>query len=144
MMAEQDDRPDVTVIELANRLGELDRLHAFFEGISRKAGWPERLHEQLILSCDELLTNTISYGFPQGGDHFITLSVTADASFVEVRLEDGGVPFNPLAQPEPDLTLSLEERGVGGLGIFFVTQLMDEVVYERTESGNVIILRKMI
>jgi serine/threonine-protein kinase RsbW len=61
-----------------------------------------------------------------------------------VRLEDEGMPFNPLEQDEPDLTLNVEERAIGGLGIFFVRRTMNEVVYERTETGNRIILRKTL
>lgn len=132
------------VIRLDNRLDELGRLHAFFEEIGERANWPDRLKFDMTLSCEELLTNTINYGFPQGGRHVITLSVQSFPAQVEVRLEDGGVPFNPLEFGEPDVSLDLEQRSVGGLGIFFVRRLMNEMIYERTETGNRIILRKLL
>lgn len=135
---------EIAFIQLANHLGELDRLHAFFEEIGLRFDWPARLKWDLTLACEELLTNTISYGFPQGGKHSITLTVRYHPGLIEVRLEDDGMPFNPLEQDEPDLTLSVEERAIGGLGIFFVRRTMNEVVYERTETGNRMILRKML
>lgn len=124
------------VIRLTNRLSELDRLHAFFESCGSRHGWTDKLKGQLVLACDELLTNTISYGYPQGGEHEIVLSVRALPGIVEVTLEDEGIPFDPLQKDEPDITLGLEERDVGGLGLMFVKRLMDELQYERTDTGN--------
>lgn len=137
-------RTEVAAMELANRMDELERLHGFFEEIGMRANWSERLRFDVTLSCEELLTNTISYGFPQGGHHSIKLSVRTDPEGVEIRLEDEGVPFNPLEQEEPDTTLGVEERMIGGLGIFFAKRRMNEMVYERTDTGNRIILRKTI
>jgi serine/threonine-protein kinase RsbW len=102
------------------------------------------LKRDITLSCEELLTNTITYGYPEGGDHHITIVVSVEPGQVEVRLEDDAIPFNPLEREEPDITLSVEERPVGGLGIFFVKRIMNEVIYDRTETGNRIILRKIL
>ncbi|MFC7147965.1 ATP-binding protein [Cohnella cellulosilytica] len=140
----EEGRTGEAVIRLDNRLDELERLHAFFEEIGARANWPDRLKFDMTLSCEELLTNTINYGFPQGGRHVITLSVQSSPSAVEIRLEDEGVPFNPLEFEEPDLSPDLEERRIGGLGIFFVRRMMNEFIYERTDTGNRIILRKTI
>ncbi|WP_182302475.1 ATP-binding protein [Cohnella cholangitidis] len=137
-------RTETAVIRLANHLGELDRLHAFFEEIGLRTSWPDKLKWELTLACEELLTNTINYGFPQGGRHLITLGVSAEQGLVEVSLEDEGIPFNPLEQEAPDLSLDIEERAIGGLGIFFVKQTMDEIYYERTDSVNRVILRKTV
>ncbi|MFD0674022.1 ATP-binding protein [Cohnella sp. GCM10027633] len=124
------------VIRLTNSLGELDRLHEFFETCGTRFGWPAKLNGQLVLSCDELLTNTISYGYPQGGEHAIVLSVRSLPDVIEVTLEDEGIPFNPLLKDDPDITLGLDEREIGGLGLMFVKRLMDELHYERTDTGN--------
>lgn len=144
MTDKEEDRTEEAVIRLDNRLDELERLHAFFEEIGVRSNWPDRLKFDMTLSCEELLTNTINYGFPQGGRHVITLSVQSLPAIVEIRLEDEGVPFNPLEFKEPDLSLDLEERTVGGLGIFFAKRLMNEFIYERTDTGNLVILRKTI
>ncbi|MNI86181.1 Serine/threonine-protein kinase BtrW [compost metagenome] len=98
----------------------------------------------MTLACEELLTNTINYGFPHGGRHLITLGVSTGQGRVEVSLEDEGVPFNPLEQEAPDLSLDIVEREIGGLGIFFVKQMMDEIYYERADSVNRVILRKTV
>jgi serine/threonine-protein kinase RsbW len=137
-------RIEVAAIQLTNRLSELDRLHAFFDEIGHRSSWSDRLKRDITLSCEELLTNTITYGYPEGGDHHITIVISAEPGQVEVRLEDDAIPFNPLEREEPDITLNVEERSVGGLGIFFVKQMMNEVIYDRTETGNRIILRKIL
>ncbi|MBN2982764.1 ATP-binding protein [Cohnella algarum] len=80
----------------------------------------------------------------RGGEHSIRLSVSPARAFVEIVLEDDAIPFNPLEAGAPDLEPSLEERAVGGLGIHFVKKLMDDVSYERTSSGNRLVLVKKV
>lgn len=142
MTESRNGRIEIAEIQLANRLSELDRLHAFFDGIGHQSNWTDQLRWNLTLSCEELLTNTINYGYPQGGDHRIKLVVNTEPGRIEVRLEDDALHFNPLEQKEPDITLSVEDRAIGGLGIYFVKRMMNEVIYERTQTGNRIILRK--
>ena len=143
-MNQENNATEVGVIQLANRLSELDRLHAFFEELGHRSSWAEKLKRDLTLSCEELLTNTISYGFPQGGEHIISLAVHAETGWIELRIEDAGIPFNPFDREDPDISLSVEERDIGGLGVFFVKRIMNEVRYERTNTGNRLILRKML
>jgi serine/threonine-protein kinase RsbW len=146
-MALQNDREGSPVffsLEMPNRLGELESLHLFFERVGLEAGWSDRLCMNMTLACEELLTNTISYGFPQGGDHLLRISVRCSDRQIEVVLEDEGVPFDPLAAGEPDLELSLDDRPIGGLGIHFAKRLMDEMAYERTPSGNRLVLLKKV
>lgn len=131
-------------LELPNRLVELESLHGFFERVGRESGWSDRLRANMTLACEELLTNTISYGYPEEGDHRLQVTVFCSERQVEVVLEDDGVPFDPLTAEEPDLGLSLEERAIGGLGIHFVRTLMDEMAYERTSSGNRLVLLKKV
>lgn len=135
-------RMEVHAIQLDNQLSELGRLHGFFEELSVRESWPARIKWDLTLSCEELLTNTIHYGYPQGGRHPITLTVSMESRQIVVKLEDDGLPFNPLEQEAPDLTQDLENRAVGGLGIFLVRQRTDHMVYERTDKGNRVILYK--
>jgi len=139
-----DDGRRMFALELPNRLSELDSLHRFFERLGREAGWSDRFGMNLTLACEELLTNTISYGYPQGGDHSIRVKVACTDRAVEVVLEDEGIPFDPLAAQAPDLELGLEDRPIGGLGIHFVKRLMDEIAYERTASGNRLTLVKKV
>lgn len=131
-------------IKLCNRLDELHRLNEGLEEIGAEAGWSERAVLDLSLACEELVVNIVNYGFPSGGDHYIDVSIQASPSSVEVKIEDGGVPFNPLqgADPLALLELEIEDRPIGGLGIFFVKRLMDDIHYEYSEGLNRFRMRK--
>ena len=81
---------------------------------------------------------------PEGGEHTFTLDADKEADTVTFVLKDDGKPFNPLEQgPAVDISLDAEKRQIGGLGIFLVQQMMDEVEYQRTPDGkNVLVMRK--
>ena len=128
-------------------LEELALLHTFFDRLGREAGWPEKLTMDLLLCCEELLTNTISYGFAEkrsSEPRQVELSVSRRPGCVTLELSDNATAFNPLLRPDPDLSLDVEDRPIGGLGVYFVKQIMDEIQYEPTASntGNKLILRK--
>lgn len=133
-------------IRLYNRMDELHRLNEGLEEIGAAAGWPERAVLDLSLACEEIVVNIVNYGFPSGGDHCIDVSIHASPNSVEVKIEDGGIPFNPLQKKEPlDLIdLELEDRPIGGLGIFFVKRLMDDIHYEYAEGLNRFCMRKQL
>ena len=90
------------------------------------------------------MVNVIQYAYPDGGEHTFTLDADKEADTVTFVLKDDGKPFNPLTQaPNVDISLSAEKRQIGGLGIFLVQQMMDEVDYQRTPKGeNVLVMRK--
>ena len=130
-------------------LEELGRLHAFFERLGREAGWSDKLTMDLLLCCEELLTNTITYGFAEAlppGSRHAQLTVAAQPGNVTIELSDNAAPFNPLLNPDPDLTLDLEHRPIGGLGVYFVKRIMDELHYESVVPGpgNKLVMRKYI
>ncbi|MUT67119.1 ATP-binding protein [Paenibacillus sp. NEAU-GSW1] len=129
-------------IQLFNRMDELERLNELLESVGSEAGWHPRAVLDLSLACEELIVNIVNYGFPSGGEHTIAVCVKAASEAVEVNMDDGGIPFNPLEEESPDTTLALEDREIGGLGLFFVRRLMDEVHYERTGGRNHLRLRK--
>ena len=91
---------------------------------------------------DELLTNTISYGYDDDEEHRIDLSLRLEGGTLVVEIADDGRAFDPLQAPEPDLGASLEERAVGGLGIYLVRKTMDGVAYRREGGRNVVTLTK--
>lgn len=131
-------------IKLRNRIDELQRLNEGLEEIGAEAGWPERAVLDLSLACEELVVNIVNYGFPSGGEHHIDVIIQASPSSVEVKIEDGGVPFNPLQKADPLalLEFDLEDRPIGGLGIFFVKRLMDDIHYEYAGGLNRFRMRK--
>jgi serine/threonine-protein kinase RsbW len=134
----------VSRVDLRNDLQELNRLNVFLTGLTEQMAIDEKMLFQLNLICDELITNTILYGYAPGeeGQHHIELQVSLFPDHLEVWVTDGGIPFNPLDKEEPDLALGVEERPVGGLGIHFVRQVMDELMYERIDDKNVLRLIK--
>ncbi len=94
------------------------------------------------LSVDELLTNTISYGYEDNEEHRIELTVRLDGDVLEIEISDDGVPFEPTSAKDPDTDAAIEDRPVGGLGIFLARQMMDRFEYKRHEGRNVVTLTK--
>jgi len=91
---------------------------------------------------DELLNNTISYGYQDDGEHTIDVQVDVYPRYLSVVIKDDGIPFNPFSLDDPDITLSIEEREIGGLGVHLVRNVMDDVSYERKVNQNVLTLLK--
>ena len=129
------------VLTLKNNLSELARITEEIGSHGESRGWPSKWVMNLDLSLDELITNTINYSYQDTGEHEIRITLTeADGSLVVV-LEDDGVEFDPFTDaPDPDLDSDVEERPIGGLGVYFVKTLMDEVAYERFDGRNRITL----
>ena len=93
-----------------------------------------------MMCLDELLNNTISYGFQDGEDHQIEVRVELAGKRLLVTLVDDGIPFNPFQMSTPDISLGVEEREIGGLGVHLVRSTMDEVSYKRNVDQNVVTL----
>ena len=126
---------------LKNDLSELARIAEAIEAHGEGRDWPMKWVLNVNLSLDELITNVISYGYEDSGEHEIRITLTERDGTLEVVLEDDGVAFDPLSEaPEPDLAASVEERRIGGLGVHFVKSLMDEVSYERRDGRNCLTL----
>jgi anti-sigma regulatory factor (Ser/Thr protein kinase) len=105
---------------------------------------PASVRRSIHIVLDELLHNTIVYGFAgrKGGE--VTVEVELLADRVSVTLSDDGRPFDPFGRAAPDTTLSVDERRIGGLGIHLVRQMMDEVSYQRRAGRNVVVLAKRL
>ena len=129
------------LLTLKNDLSELARIAEAIEAHGESRGWPVKWILNLNLSLDELITNTVSYGYQDTDEHEIRVTLTDQSGSLVVVLEDDGIAFDPFtAAPEPDLEASAEERRIGGLGVYFVKTLMDEATYERLDSHNRITL----
>ena len=103
---------------------------------------------QIDLAVEEIFVNISHYAYsPDKGTVQIDCSVekTSDApAKLTVSFTDSGKAFNPLAIPDPDITLSVEEREIGGLGIFLTKKYMDSVLYERRDKQNILTFTKII
>ncbi|KAF1086206.1 Sensor histidine kinase YpdA [Sporotomaculum syntrophicum] len=127
-----------------NKLEEIPILAADVEDFAAANNLPAQLNFQVNLCLDELLTNTISYGFPEGGEHEILVTIDLQEKMLVITIQDDGMAFNPLKQSKPDLSLGIDERAVGGLGIHLVRNLMDKIEYRREAGKNILVMEKQI
>lgn len=129
-------------VRIQNRMPELEVVEKQFHEYAARTGIPDNHRQTLSMVMDDLLNNVISYAYPKGGDHVILVDLTLKGSRLVLMIEDDGIPFNPFAADEPDVGLSVEERGIGGLGIHLVRETMDNFHYQRRANKNVVILVK--
>ena len=125
---------------------EVEKLHdvlAFVDELLEAHDCPMKAQMQIDVAMEELFVNIAHYAYPEGaGDAEISVSVTPE--YAEITLTDSGIPYDPLSKPDPDVTLSAEERQIGGLGIFMTKKLMDDIVYEYSDSKNKLTIKKNI
>ena len=118
-----------------------DSLHKFQEYVSSLAGHlPATMATRIELVLEEVLVNLISYAYPDDQPGWIEVSCVRTPDRFVLRIIDSGRPFDPLGIAPPDLTLGVEEREIGGLGIHLVRQLTDRAEYERRGAENVVTL----
>ncbi len=133
---------DQLVVELQGNLSEIPVLAGRIEDFGNRNQVPAKIVGQLNLALDELLTNTISYGFDAARPHRIEVTLTLADGVLTVELVDSGRPHDPFNRADPDITRPIEERPIGGLGVFFVRKLMDRVDYRLVNGQNHITLVK--
>ena len=123
---------------------DLDQLSRLTEEVEEFASAADPLQAQRVcLAIDELLTNVIQYGIEPGNPAAIQLKVTLREDRILIRIEHDGVPFNPFVEAAtPNIHLPLEERPIGGLGVFLVKSLMTSTLYERIGNRNRITLTR--
>lgn len=121
----------------------LNAVLAFVDAELEKLDCPMRAQMQIDVAVEELFVNIAHYAYAPGeGD--ARIAVTADGQDVEIEFRDSGVPYDPLAKADPDVSLSAEERQIGGLGIFMVKKTMDDMMYQYVDGQNVLKIRKRI
>ena len=98
---------------------------------------------KIRLSVEEAAENIVQYAYDDG-QGYVVVSTERIGDNLFITLKDGGVPFNPLEKEDPDISLSAEERQIGGLGIFLCKQLMDSVTYEYADGCNILRMEKRI
>lgn len=124
---------------------ELGQLPVFLDHVRQTTqitGLAEAQGTRLELAVEEALVNVFNYAYArQPNPGAVTCRVGVEADGLTVEIVDEGPPFDPLARPDPDTALTLEQRQPGGLGIFMIRQLTDEVSYRREEGQNVLTIR---
>jgi anti-sigma regulatory factor (Ser/Thr protein kinase) len=128
---------------LSARLENLDSFLAHVRDFASDCGVDVNLLIPVELSLEEVLVNVISYAYPKEVPGAIELGCSWDSQEqLTIQVTDSGAAFDPLAKPDPDTSLSLEERGIGGLGIFLTKKMMDQVSYERSQGKNILTMVK--
>jgi len=106
-------------------MGKLQQLHV-----------GQELEFKVELVLEEVLTNVIHYAYPEEAGEMEVVCTIGDNQDFCFRVTDWGIPFNPLERPDPELSQDISERQIGGLGIYLVRHLVDELSYERHEGKN--------
>lgn len=131
-------------LTLLNRPTELARLQDQLETLARQHGYPPKTLHEVQLAVEELLTNILNYAFTDQREHEIRVCLRPGESDIEIEVADDGRPFNPLEHPTPDLSLPLEQRPIGGLGIHMIRKSMDRIAYRRADGKNILVMVKQI
>jgi anti-sigma regulatory factor (Ser/Thr protein kinase) len=133
---------NVFEIALANELQEIVSAAAKIDAFCEEKDLSPEIAYAVNLSVDEILTNTISYGYDDDEPHRIEIIVRREADSLVVVIVDDSAAFDLSSTPEVDLGASLDDRALGGLGLFLVHQMMDAVEYQRMDGCNVVTLTK--
>ncbi|MDR1250162.1 MAG: ATP-binding protein [Treponema sp.] len=128
-------------ITLSAELDNLDQLLEWTETILEDYSCPARIAQQLAVATEEIFVNIARYAYAERtGD--VTVRIGRAGDVLAAQFEDGGIPFDPLDWPNPKTTGSIEERSIGGRGIFLVKKLSDRVAYRRFEDKNLLTIFK--
>lgn len=131
-------------IVFKNKIEEVTRVAEFIEQVGEELELSFAVINSIQLAIEEAVVNVINYAYPKDKECEAYLDVSKKDNAVYFVLSDTGVPFDPTAKSDPDLTLSADERPIGGLGIFLVKQIMNEVTYEYSDGKNNLIMIKRI
>jgi len=133
--------PGVEVLIDAEFRSTLAEMAALLDSVSGRL--PREVAFAVRLCLEELIVNVITHGLGNDPGHFIRVRLTISGPWLEVRLKDDAPAFDPFTEaPPPGLTLGVDERSVGGLGIHFVRRTMDDCQWHYIDGGNLIVLRK--
>ena len=130
------------VLTIAADVNKLSEVTAFIDAMLEENGCPMKAQMRIELALEEIFVNIAHYAYPDSaGDAEIRANVTPD--FAEITFIDSGIPYDPLAKPDPDVALSAEKRAIGGLGIFMTKKMMDDISYQRADEKNILTIKKI-
>ena len=131
-------------LTLGNQLDQMSRLSAFVDRLAYDACMNQKTRGQIDLALDELVANVINYAYPENQPGKVRIEARLRNRVLTLVLTDSGKAFDPTAVESPDTTLDIDERPIGGLGIFLVRQTMDDVQYRRRDGKNILTLKKRL
>ena len=132
------------IVQVANDLSEVSRLNEMLSNRWMERNLPPELEMPAVLALEEVLSNSIRHGCKDKADADIRVEFRFEPDAFEFVVSDNGVPYNPLLREDPDIHLPLEQRTPGGLGIFLVRRLADDVHYEFRDGRNNLRFRKLL
>lgn len=131
-------------LTLTNRLDELKRLQEFVEAFCQRARLVHDMQHAIDLALTECVTNVISYAFCPDAVETVEVRLSWNGSQVEAEIIDAGRAFDPLKHPSVDISVPLEDKPIGGLGIHLMRRLMDRVSYVREGGKNRLTMTKFV
>jgi anti-sigma regulatory factor (Ser/Thr protein kinase) len=134
--------PDTLTLRVRNALDAIQPASQAAEAWLRERGSPPDAGYFVSLAIEELVTNSIKYGYDDAAEHLIEIVLSIMQRVLTVQFVDDGRAFDPSLVPAPDLTQPLEDRPVGGLGIHLLRELTDSMSYERRDGANRLTLTK--
>ena len=129
-------------LTLPNNIEQIPKLSEFIDSICEKFCIDMETTMSLNLALEEAVTNVILYAYPEGSDGLVDVEAIVHKDHLVFIISDSGKAFDPTAAPEADITLDVEDRPIGGLGIFLVRNIMDNVHYERVDGKNILTMSK--
>ena len=130
-------------LRIKNDIHELSMMNQFLEEAGEELGLSTAFMS-LNLVMEEAVSNIIFYAYKGDVEDAVDISLVREGGELIVTLIDHGIAFDPTLRKDPDITLSAEDRPIGGLGIFLIKKIMDEVSYQRVDERNVFIMKKKI
>lgn len=125
------------------KIEELDNVTAFIEQECEKIDCPLREQLQINVALEEMFVNVASYAYDPD-DGLVEVQVSGEDKTLTITLIDTGIPYDPLAKEDPDITLKACDRPIGGLGIFMTKKIMDEVEYKFEDGKNIFTMKKKV
>jgi len=117
----------------------------FIDAQLETVGASPKTQFQIDLAVEELYVNIVHYAYaPDAGNVTIQFDFSGEPPLVEIQFIDEGNPYNPLANPEPDITLTAEDRNIGGLGVMMVKKTMDALAYRFENNKNILTIKKFL
>lgn len=131
-------------LTLPNDIETIPQLNEFIDNMAEEAGLDMSFTMSLNLALEEAVVNVMTYAYPEGTAGTVDIDIKTNGEQLTCVLSDSGTPFDPTQTPDADTTLSAEERPIGGLGIFLVRQIMDDISYQYVDNKNVLTLTKTL
>ena len=132
-------------LKLTATVESLDEVLAFVDTELESVDCPMKVQMQLDVAVEELYVNIAHYAYAPGtGEATVSIDITQDPLNVTITFKDSGIPFDPTAKADPDVTLSAQERQIGGLGIYMAKKGTDEMKYEYKDGQNILSISKKL